>query len=300
MLVRALAAELSPAERRTWLAELQRLSVPAAVAKIRAVLGTDADTTGAAPPNDRRNAAEPPLGATGEAIQLPRAATDALDLTAAAPRCAMDNQDTQMLSPGFEMVQDTQFTQVPRDVKVMHDVLAHRDTQVIQGARNAQALRDAEVTNGAPAAQATVLHDVEAPGDIHASQHATQSAPAKPDTPSNPDLATKPQPIDDLIAAIRCAAERGASAEVRNSGAAACRAILTALDAQVGQSLASASATAPSPPLASLLSLLAAMPREQLIEFLVNRLRSARPLGTPTQITAGPRYHTIPIPRVNG
>jgi hypothetical protein len=41
MLARALAAELSPAEMRTWLTELQTLSVPEAVAKIRAVLGTD-------------------------------------------------------------------------------------------------------------------------------------------------------------------------------------------------------------------------------------------------------------------
>jgi hypothetical protein len=41
MLARALAAELSPAEMRTWLTELQTLSVPEAVARIRAVLGTD-------------------------------------------------------------------------------------------------------------------------------------------------------------------------------------------------------------------------------------------------------------------
>lgn len=45
MLARALAAELSPDEQRTWFSELQRLSVPAAVAKIRAVLGPDADDT---------------------------------------------------------------------------------------------------------------------------------------------------------------------------------------------------------------------------------------------------------------
>jgi hypothetical protein len=47
MLARALAAELSPAERRSWLAELRALSVPEAVAKIRSVLGTDGtDNTG--------------------------------------------------------------------------------------------------------------------------------------------------------------------------------------------------------------------------------------------------------------
>jgi hypothetical protein len=49
-LARALAAELSPAERRTWLAELRKLSVPEAAARIRAVLGTDGsdDTSGGA------------------------------------------------------------------------------------------------------------------------------------------------------------------------------------------------------------------------------------------------------------
>lgn len=49
-LARALAAELSPAERRTWLAELRKLPVPEAAARIRAVLGTDGsdDTSGGA------------------------------------------------------------------------------------------------------------------------------------------------------------------------------------------------------------------------------------------------------------
>jgi hypothetical protein len=43
MLARALAAELSPAELRTWLTELVALSVPEAVAKIRGVIGPDPD-----------------------------------------------------------------------------------------------------------------------------------------------------------------------------------------------------------------------------------------------------------------
>jgi hypothetical protein len=42
MLARALAAELTPAQLRTWIAELCTLSVAEAVAKIRAVLGPDA------------------------------------------------------------------------------------------------------------------------------------------------------------------------------------------------------------------------------------------------------------------
>lgn len=47
MLARALAAELSPAELRAWMTELQQLSVADAAAKIRAVIG-DAGTDDAA------------------------------------------------------------------------------------------------------------------------------------------------------------------------------------------------------------------------------------------------------------
>jgi hypothetical protein len=49
MYAQALAAELSPSELRAWIAELKQLSVPEAVVKIRAVLGTDGDgaSTGA-------------------------------------------------------------------------------------------------------------------------------------------------------------------------------------------------------------------------------------------------------------
>jgi hypothetical protein len=48
MLARALAAELTPADLRTWLDELRQLSVADAVARIRSVLGdeTSDDTTG--------------------------------------------------------------------------------------------------------------------------------------------------------------------------------------------------------------------------------------------------------------
>jgi hypothetical protein len=51
MYAQALAGELSHDELRAWIGELKQLSVPEAVAKIRAVLGTDADaaSTSAAP-----------------------------------------------------------------------------------------------------------------------------------------------------------------------------------------------------------------------------------------------------------
>jgi hypothetical protein len=45
--VRQLAAELSPTELRAWFAELSALSVPDAVAKVRAIVGTTTKTGGA-------------------------------------------------------------------------------------------------------------------------------------------------------------------------------------------------------------------------------------------------------------
>lgn len=276
-----------------------------AFARTRARLG--AALSGAAPPSDRRNAAEPPLGATAEAMHIPRTAkADVLDLATAAPRYVMD---TRVFPPALEVFQDTQ---APRDPDVMHDASAHRDTQTIQDTRGAQSPRDAEVTHGALAAQATVTHDVGAPDATQAAHgvHATQSAPTKPDISGAPAPANKPQPVDDLIASICAAVERGASAEVRDTGAAACRAILTVLEAQVGQPLAAASpvgqplaaapTTAPSSPspLASLLSQLAAMPREQLIDFFSSRVRGALAAARPTQFAPSPRYHFVPISQV--
>jgi hypothetical protein len=41
MLAQALMAKLSPAELRSWLAELKSLSVIEAIAEVRAILGTE-------------------------------------------------------------------------------------------------------------------------------------------------------------------------------------------------------------------------------------------------------------------
>jgi len=54
----ALAGELSHDELRAWIGELKQLSVPEAVAKIRAVLGTDGDSVNTPGP-------DAPAGSTG-------------------------------------------------------------------------------------------------------------------------------------------------------------------------------------------------------------------------------------------
>jgi hypothetical protein len=154
-----------------------------------------------------------------------------------------------------------------------------------------------------------IIQNAPATPDAQAAQN-TQNAPATPDAqaaqdtqaaqnaqaiPSNPAPASKSDPLDDLIAAIRTAVARAV-------GATACRAILTALEAKAGQPLAAAPPTAPTAtsPLAAMLSQLAAMPREQMLEFITNFLRTKLPQTTQPQVIAGPRFHLIQIPPVHG
>jgi hypothetical protein len=136
--------------------------------------------------------------------------------------------------------------------------------------------------------------------DAQAAQAAqpAQAAQNAQAIPSNPDPASKPDPLDDLIAAIRTAVAPGASAEARAVGATACRAILTALEAKAGQPLAAAppGAAPATSPLAAMLSQLAAMPREQMLEFITSFLRSKLPPGAQPLVTSGPRFHLIQIP----
>ena len=110
-------------------------------------------------------------------------------------------------------------------------------------------------------------------------------------------------PLASLLASIRAALARGASVEVRASGANACRSILTVLDAKPGQPLAAAPqpVAAPAPPLASLLSQpgllsrLAAMSRDELINLL-KQVTGAMPVQSQTPATAAPRFHLIQVP----
>lgn len=126
----------------------------------------------------------------------------------------------------------------------------------------------------------------------------TESAPA-------PDPADLAPPLAALIATIRSAVAQSASPEARAAGATACRSILTVLEAKPGQPLGAPPAPTPSPtfPIASLLSQpgflskLAAMSREQLLEFL-KQVTSAMPARPHTPATAAPRFHLIQIPQL--
>lgn len=158
------------------------------------------------------------------------------------------------------------------------------------------------------------VEEISRPDDAHPSQR-------DPDPARTPPPADKAALLHELVATIRAAVAPGVTPEARAAGAAACRAILAALEAQVGQSLVPTT----SPPTANqvtpestsplarilsqlvampreqvtgILSQLAAMPREQLIDFLINRLRSALPPGAQPRVSAGPRFHLIQLPQI--
>ena len=118
--------------------------------------------------------------------------------------------------------------------------------------------------------------------------------------PIPPSPADNTHPLDGLISSIRAATAPDASAEARAAGATACRSILTALEAKAGQPLTAAPpvATSATSPLATMLAQLVAMPREQMLEFITNFLRTKLPPGTQTQVTAGPRFHLIQLPQM--
>jgi hypothetical protein len=118
------------------------------------------------------------------------------------------------------------------------------------------------------------------------------------DTQDTPSPSDNPHPLDDLIASIRAAVVSGASADVRATGATACRSILTALEAQAGQPLTAAPSAAAASTLAGMLSAFASMPREQLLDLVIAKLRAALPPGTATAATGAPRFHLIQIPQV--
>lgn len=133
--------------------------------------------------------------------------------------------------------------------------------------------------------------------------------PQEPGAPGEPtsDLDVITPPVASLVASIRAAVARGASADVRAAGASACRSILTVLEARPGQPLASSQLppmepTAPLSPIAALfsqpgiLSRLAAMSRDELIN-LVQQATGALPARPHTPNTAAPRFHLIQIPQ---
>jgi len=126
----------------------------------------------------------------------------------------------------------------------------------------------------------------------HSTQN-VQNPQSTQDTPLPPSAPDSPHPLDPIIASIRAAVTPGASAHARALGATACRSILMALETQPGQPLTTAAAP-PASSLGTVLSQLAALPREQIIEFLQKLAASSPAAARPI---AAPRFHLIEIPQ---
>jgi len=177
-----------------------------------------------------------------------------------------------------------------------------QDTQPSQDApatpRGETSTPDAEISR--PNAETSTPTCETSTSNAETSTPSVQAAQNAPVIPSSPDLAEKAGPLDDLIASIRMAVAPGASTEARAVGATACRSILAALETKAGQPLTAASptATVATSPLAAMLAQLAAMPLEQMLEFITNFLRAKLPQGTQPSVAAGPRFHLIQIPQV--
>jgi hypothetical protein len=104
--------------------------------------------------------------------------------------------------------------------------------------------------------------------------------------------------MQDLIESIRLAVAPEATDELRATGATACLAILRALEANPGESLAMAPPPVPMPDaVATVVTALRGVPPEQLLDLAIARLRTALPPGQPAPTVQPLKFQLIPIPR---
>ena len=108
-----------------------------------------------------------------------------------------------------------------------------------------------------------------------------------PSDNNNSDAASR---IDDLVSAIRNALAADATHEAKANAATACRVILRGLEPAPVRNGAPSSSLAgmlAGTPIGAALGAVGSMPREQILEFIVNGLRSVLSHSAPT-------YHARP------
>ena len=101
--------------------------------------------------------------------------------------------------------------------------------------------------------------------------------------------------MESLLAAISAATAVDASEEARSAGVVACRTILTALEAKVGEPLVNIPAPTPSP-VAMAVSALRNVPPEQILDLAIAKLQSMLPAGTPPPRVDPVKFHVIQFP----
>lgn len=87
--------------------------------------------------------------------------------------------------------------------------------------------------------------------------------------------------MNNVIEAIQVALAPDASAEARAAGVAACRAVLAALEAVPGEAFTATPipGTPQTPQVANIVSMLRAVPPDQLLDLAIAKLRAALPAG---------------------
>lgn len=108
--------------------------------------------------------------------------------------------------------------------------------------------------------------------------------------------------MENFIDAIRSAVADDASNETRANGAQACRTILAALEARLGDSLAHVAPIAQmpaAPALQAIVGALRTMPGDQLLDVAIAKLRTLVPAGTEVSVQSV-RIPLLPIDALRG
>ncbi len=90
--------------------------------------------------------------------------------------------------------------------------------------------------------------------------------------------------MDKLLDAIRAAVSADSTEEAKQAGTAACRTILTALEAKPGEPMQMPVPGAPSLPIETIAAAVRGMPIDQLLDVAIARLRAAIPDAAPVKV----------------
>ena len=104
--------------------------------------------------------------------------------------------------------------------------------------------------------------------------------------------------MENLIESIRSAVAADATPEARAAGIAACRTILSALEAIPGDAFAPATVVTPNTSaIVAAVGALRGVPADQLLDLAILKLRAALPAGVEVPAARPLKFHIIPIPK---
>lgn len=106
--------------------------------------------------------------------------------------------------------------------------------------------------------------------------------------------------MENVIESIRAAIAPDATPEVRAAGVAACRSVLTALEASPGQGFAPATVSPNPSAIAAAVGALRGVPPDQLLDLAISRLRAALPAGVEVPAAQPLKFHIINVPNLGG